>query len=124
MRWTHSDRVDFADIGRYHTDLYCGSLDRLVDLTEGGAFDDVPVHHTYYSAFMADPIATVGAVADAIGTPLDATTTTRMREYLDAHPQGQHGEHRYSFDDLGVDRADARKRFARYQEYFSVESEV
>jgi hypothetical protein len=124
MRWTHTDHVDFADIGRYHTDLYSGSLDRLVDLTEHSALDGVPVHHTHYGAFMADPIATVDAVAGAIGTPLDATTTARMRDYLDAHPQGQHGEHRYAFDDLGIDRDEARARFARYQKYFAVESEV
>jgi len=124
MRWTHSDHVDFTDIGTYHTDLYSGSLDRLVDLTEDGAFDGVTVHHTQYSAFMADPIATVAAVAGAIGIPVDATTTARMSDYLDTHAQGQHGEHRYSFDDLGVDRARARERFARYQQYFAVETEV
>jgi len=124
MRWTHSDHVDFADIGRYHTDLYRGSLDRLVDLTEGGTFDGVRVHHTQYSSFMADPIATVADAAQGIGTPIDATTTVRMRAYLDEHPQGRHGEHRYSFDDLGIERADARERFARYQRYFAVESEV
>lgn len=124
MRWTHSDQVDFADIGRYHTDLYRGSLDRLVDLTERGVLDGVPVHHTQYGAFMGDPIATVDAVARAIGTPLDAVATVRAREYLDAHPQGQHGEHRYSFDDLDIDRVEARARFTRYQEYFAVESEA
>jgi hypothetical protein len=124
MRWAHSDHVDFADIGRYHTDLYSRSLDGLVDLTERGAFEGVTVHHTHYSAFMADPIGTVDTVARAIGTPLNGVTTTRMHEYLDAHPQGRHGEHRYSFDDLGLDRTEARERFARYQQSFAVESEV
>jgi Sulfotransferase family len=124
MRWTHSDHVDFADIGRYHADLYSRSLDRLVDLTESGALDGVNVHHTHYRAFMADPIGTVGAVAKAMGTPLTADTESAMRAYLDAHPQGEHGEHRYSFEDLGADPVDVRARFARYQACFDVQNEV
>jgi hypothetical protein len=124
MRWTHSDTVDFADIGRYHTDLYSGSLDRLVDLTECGALDGVTVHHTHYASFMADPISTVTAVADAIGTPLDPEVDARMRAYLDDHPQGALGEHRYSFDDLHADPDAVRARFGRYQSAFDVPNEV
>jgi hypothetical protein len=124
MRWAHSDHVDYADIGRYHADLYSGSLDRLVDLTESGALDGWSVHHTHYAEFMADQLGTVGTVAKATGAPLTPETEAAMRAYLDAHPQGAHGEHRYSFDDLGVDPRDARRRFARYQSFFGVENEV
>jgi hypothetical protein len=124
MRWTHSDHVDFADIGRYHADLYSGSLDRLVDLTACGALDNTPVHHTRYTAFLDDPLGTVEGVADAVGAPVTPETRAAMRAYLDAHPQGRHGEHRYSFDDLGVDPRVVRERFARYQEFFAVENEV
>jgi hypothetical protein len=124
LRWSHSDHVDYFDIGRYHADLYSGSLDRLVDLTESGALDGWPVHHTHYADFMEDQLGTVGTVAKATGAPLTPETEAAMRAYLDAHPQGRHGEHRYSFEDLGVDPRDARERFARYQSFFGVENEV
>jgi hypothetical protein len=123
MRWTHSDHVDYADIGRYHADLYSRSLDGLVDLTESGALAGTQVRHTHYDAFMRDPLGAVVAVADAIGVPVDDATSAAMRAYLDAHPQGAHGTHRYSFDDLHLDPADARTRFARYQTFFDVASE-
>ncbi|MEX1007649.1 MAG: sulfotransferase [Acidimicrobiia bacterium] len=124
MRWAHSDEVDFADIGRYHADLYSGALDRLVDLTESGALDGAHVHHTHYAEFMADPLVTVTAVADGLGTPVTNETEQAMRAYLDAHPQGAHGEHQYSFDDLHVDPDDMRARFSRYQSSFDVLREV
>jgi hypothetical protein len=123
MRWTHSDDVDYADIGRYHADLYSGSLDQLVDLTECGVLARRPVYHTQYDAFMRDPLATVVAVADASDVPVDDRTARVMRAYLDEHPQGAHGAHRYSFDDLQLDPADARARFARYQAFFNVANE-
>ena len=29
LRWAHSDQVDFADIGRYHEDMWTTTLDDL-----------------------------------------------------------------------------------------------
>jgi Sulfotransferase family len=124
MRWAHSDDVGFADIGQYHADLYGRALDGLVELTENGTLTGPRVHHTHYSAFIADPLRTISAVADALGEPLDDQTEPAMRAYLDAHPQGAHGEHRYSFDDLGLDPDEVRTRFARYQSSFNVHNEV
>ena len=73
---------------------------------------------------MADPLGAVSSVADALGEPLDDDTESAMRAYLDTHPQGAHGEHRYSFDDLGLHPDEARARFARYQTFFDVPDEV
>lgn len=123
MRSAHSDAVDFAAVGRYHADLYGRSLDRLVDLAERGALDRAGVHHTRYAAFMADPVATAGDVFDFLDWPLTSETEAAIREHLDANPRGAKGEHRYSFDDLGLDRDAERKRFARYQEHFAVPNE-
>ena len=63
------------------------------------------------------------AVDDLLGVPVDDRTVDAMRAYLDEHPQGAHGAHRYSFDDLHLDPADARARFARYQAFFGVANE-
>ncbi len=81
------------------------------------------MYHTHYDTFMRDPLATVAAVGDAIGVPADDRTVRAMRAYLDEHPQGAHGTHRYSFDDLHLDPADARARFPRYQAFFHVANE-
>lgn len=123
MRYAHSDAVHFADVGSYHADLYGRSLDRLVDLSESGALDAARIHHTHYAGFMADPLGTMATVTDALGRPLTSDTRDAMRSYLAANQQGAKGEHRYSFDDLGLDRDAERKRFDRYQSYFRVQHE-
>jgi hypothetical protein len=124
MRYAHSDNVDFADIGRYHADLYLDDLDRLVALTNAGGLDPARVFHGRYAAFMDDPIGAVRAVYEHFGMAFTTEAEKLMREYLAAHPQGEHGAHHYSFDDLGLDRDALRARTARYQERFAVPSEA
>jgi hypothetical protein len=123
MRYAHSDAVDFADIGRYHADLYGGSLDRLVDLSERGALDPDHVHHTQYSEFMTDPVATTAEVFAALDRPFTSDVKEGIEEHLAENPRDAKGEHRYSFADLGLDVDAERQRFARYQATFGVPNE-
>ena len=123
LRAAHTDAVDYAAIGAFQTDLWQGNLDRLVTWTDDGTLDPARVHHGSYADFMDDALGAVGALYDHFGLALDDATARRMQDHLDAHPQGEHGSHSYSFDDLGLDRATTRARFARYQERFAVPSE-
>jgi hypothetical protein len=120
LRWVHSDHVDFAEIGQRHARLYHGDLDGLVTQAEDGTLDPAHTHHSHYADFMDDPIAVVRELYTHFGRELDPAVEQRMREHLAANAQGAHGGHRYSFDDLGLDRAEQRARFARYQEAFRV----
>ncbi|MCU1483985.1 MAG: hypothetical protein JWN67_731 [Actinomycetia bacterium] len=116
LRWVHSDHPDFAEVGRYHVDLFTRSLDGLVDRElPAGRF-----HHGHYADFLASPIETVHAVYDALGLEWSSELEARMAAHLAAKPQGRHGEHSYSFDDLGVDRASVAAGFARYVSHFEV----
>ena len=119
LRWAHSDAVDFAEIGRYHAHLYHRDLDGLV----GAALDPGRFHHVRYADFMVDPLATVRGIYDHFGWTLDATAERRMAAHLAARPQGRLGAHEYHFEDLGLDRATERARFARYQAMFSIPDE-
>jgi hypothetical protein len=123
LRYAHSDTVDITGIGAYHADLYGGALDRLVDLTERALLDPSRVQHMQYSAFMDDPLAAVAGVLGGLGWPLTVDTEESMRRHLTERPRAALGEHRYSFDDLGLSRDAERKRFSRYQEQFGVASE-
>ena len=124
LRWAHSDRVDLADIGRYHADLYHGSLDRLVDLDATGALAAAPVVHTRYDDFLQAPMQVLGDVYRGIGTDLPSSIAAAMQAYVDAHPQAAQGGHSWSFDDLGLDPAEERARFSRYQRHFDIPDEL
>jgi hypothetical protein len=115
LRWVFSDHVDLPALGRYHVDLFGGSLDSLVDRTLPGR-----VSHGRYVDFLQRPVETVRGVYDALGLPWSAELAERMDAHLAARPQGHHGQHRYDLDDLGVARAELEATFARYVSHFGV----
>ena len=123
LRLAHSDHVDFADIGHYHADLYQRSLDELVTLADRGVPDPLRTVHGQYADFLDDPVGSVAKLYAHLGRTLDDAVADRIRIHLAAKPQGQHGVHHYSFDDLGLDRDAERLRFSRYQSHFDVPTE-
>ena len=46
-----------------------------------------------------------------------------VRDYLAAKPKGKHGEHRYDFDDVGLNEDSVRATFARYVEHYGITPE-
>jgi hypothetical protein len=124
LRWAHSDTVDYAEIARANARMYHADLDGLVDACEDGTLDPCRVHHVRYAEFMGNPLATVREIYDAGGRELSPTAAARMTAYLERRPQGMHGPHVYAFDDLGLDRAAERARFARYKDAFGVPDEA
>lgn len=120
LRWAFSDRIDVEGLARYHADLYHGDLDRLVDATRSGALPTERVHHSQYTDFLADPLATVTALYQKFGWDLSQETIARMGAYVADHPQNRHGVHAYDFAGLGLDASTERERFSRYTQFFGV----
>jgi hypothetical protein len=123
LRWAHSDRVDFAAIGRFHEHMWTRTLDNLVTASTDGSLDPTRVHHVHYADFMQDQIGVVGELYRALGRSLPPETSQAMRTYLAGRPKDQHGAHEYTFADLELDPVTERERFARYQRHFSVPEE-
>jgi hypothetical protein len=123
LRWVHSDHVDFAELGAYHADLYCSSLNRLAEQVSDGTLPADRLTHVSYADLARDPVAAVRALYERLGVDVDA----RLVEQLDARsrerPKDKHGEHRYSFADVGLDLAETRARVAPYQRAFAVVDE-
>jgi len=123
LRWAHSDSVDYHGIARAHAERYVTSLGRLAPWTEAAQLPPAQLHHSRYQDFLDDPLAVMAALYARFGRPFDAGARTRVSEALAARPAAEHGEHDYSFDDLGLDRAALRARFRGYQERFAVPDE-
>ncbi len=77
-----------------------------------------------YQDMLQDPFGVIAQAYAHFGIEFTGEAEQRMRDYLAHKPRGKHGAHNYSFDDLGLDLATERARFAAYQERFGVPSEV
>ncbi len=120
MRWAHSNRADFAAIGRYHLELYARSLDNLINLIDSGRLPADRTAQVPHRQVSTEKLAAVRSVYEQLGMELSAVAEAAMAAYVDATPPGKHGEHRYEFEDLGLTRAEVRARFARYIERFDI----
>jgi hypothetical protein len=123
LRWAHSDAVDYPAIADAHARRYRASLGRLVEWADSQRLPPTQLHHSRYQDFLEDPLAVLSALYMRFGRPFPEELRTRVREALAARTPGEHGEHEYAFDDLGLDRASLRAHFRGYQQRFEVPDE-
>ena len=67
---------------------------------------------------MTDPVGTVGTLCDGLGMEFDEGSRASVQQWLDDHPQDQHGVHRYSAADFGLEPDRLRARFDFYSRRF------
>jgi len=82
--------------------------------------DDRPERHidVAYDELMGDPIETVAALCERLGLAFDEPSRKSVLQWLDDHPQDQHGVHRYTPEDFGLDADRLRTRFDFYTRRF------
>ncbi|MDH3705636.1 MAG: sulfotransferase [Acidimicrobiia bacterium] len=121
LRHAFSDHVDPVAIGRYHADLYCDSLDRLVDLADSGLLPAGRTAHVAYDALAADPAAAIAGAHGQLQLTLDPAAADALAAAASAAGRDHAAAHDYRFDDFGLDRGECRARLARYADRFDVE---
>ena len=67
-----------------------------------------------YRSLMSDPVGTVAALCDGLGFVFDDASRQAVQRWIDDHPQDQHGVHRYTAADFGLDPERLRARFDFY----------
>jgi hypothetical protein len=124
LRQMTSDDTSVAAAAAVYAEDNFEGLDRSMAARRDGTLPDAQVVDVQFTDFVADPLATIGALYDQLGLELSAETEARMRAFLDAHPgDGGGGGRRYTFADTGLDADALRQRSRPYQERFGVPSE-
>jgi hypothetical protein len=98
-------------------------LGALLEARDSGVAPSEQFFDVRFHELMSDPFEVLRALHAHFDIELSADAERRMRDYLAAKPRGKHGKHEYAFDDLGLDLAEERARFAGYQKRFDVPSE-
>jgi len=115
---TLSSTFTDADHGDYLARKWPALLEESIARVEAfrDARPDVVIHDVSYDDLVADPIRTVAGIYAAGGEELSGAARGAMTRYVDAHPRGELGAHRYDWADLRLDVEDLRSRFAGYVE--------
>ena len=65
----------------------------------------------------------MASIYSACGDELDDRGATAIADYVDAHPKGQFGAHRYDVAEFGLDAGELAERFAGYIDRYDVPRE-
>jgi hypothetical protein len=123
MRRVASDRIDTTELGRQQRFVWkrlfeqgMAARDRMPE--RANQFIDLQ-----FRDLVADPIGCVRRIYTHFGLELRAEAETRMRAYLAQHPRDEHGVHRYSLAQFGLDEGELRRDFEGYCERFDLPRE-
>ncbi len=123
LRFTRSDHVDIGTLGPMMELTYKMFLEQVIDQRDLGQIPDGQIVDSHFLDLMADPVGSLRRLYEQLDMPWPANHDTRLREYLAAKPKGKHGEHRYTFADVGLDEDSVRATFARYVDRYGITQE-
>ncbi|HEX7132157.1 MAG TPA: sulfotransferase [Iamia sp.] len=111
-----------ADHGAYIAEHWTSMLEESITRVDAfrAAHPEHPIVDVHYADLVGDPVGTVGALSDAVGTPLSTQAEAAMTAYVAAHPKGAFGRHGYDLATYGLDAHALRERFAGYVDRYGV----
>ncbi len=124
LRSLASDRIDPLAIGADWTARLARGLEHTMTVRSRGLPPTAQVFDLQFVEFMRDEIAMVRRIYTFFGLELTAEAERRMRAFLQANPADKHGKHKYTLTQAGLDETTERRRYATYQERFSIPQEV
>jgi hypothetical protein len=119
---TFSDADHRSYIARHWPAVLEESIRRIDAFRD--AHPEHPVVDVQYADLVSDPAATVASIYTACDDELDDVGVRAITGYVEAHPKGQFGAHRYDVAELGLDAGEVRERFRSYIERYDVPGEV
>jgi hypothetical protein len=122
---TLSSTFSDADHTAYIADHWPRMLEESVARIDAfrDAHPEHPIVDVQYTDLVTDPVATVRSIYAAVGDELDDDAAKAVTAYVDAHPRGQFGAHRYDLAEYGLDAGELAERFSGYTERYAVPRE-
>lgn len=117
FRSTYSDAVDAAEVGRYQLDMTEEWFARA--MTARDAEPDRKVIDIAFRDLVADPAALAQKLCLALDIPWTEESATAARQRL-ADLGRQHGVHKYTPADFGLEAGEIRERLSAYSERFGL----
>jgi hypothetical protein len=123
LRFMRSDRVDVATNGRAMEAAYQMILERVIAQRADGTIPNDRIIDSHFVDLMADPVTELRRVYGQLQLEWPDGHHTTITRYLEAKPKAKHGEHLYTFDDVGLDEEHVRASFADYVAHYGIREE-
>jgi len=81
-------------------------------------------YDVFYADITADWELALQGVYDFLGQPFRPDTRIAMQAWQDSNRQHQHGAHKYSLTDFGLDPEEVEQRLMFYRKRFNIPFEV
>lgn len=111
-----------ADFGAYIAEHWTAMLEESVRRIDAfrDAHPEHPIVDVHYADLVRDPVATMRRVYAACDTDLEGPAVAAITEYVESHPKGSFGVHRYDLAEFGLDGDELGERFAGYVERYDI----
>ena len=123
VRGMRSDAVDPIALGPVMELTYQFFLEGAIAARSDGTVPADRIVDSHFLDLMADPVANLAGLYRRLGLDWPAGHDVRIRAYLAAKPKGKHGEHKYTFESVGLDEDHVRATFAAYVAHYGITEE-
>jgi Sulfotransferase family len=123
LRRPFTRRLDPLTLGPDESRRWLDGTHRMMAVGDDAGFPEA-VCHVHHMDLISDPVRTVEEVYRHFDLPLAPQTASAIEGYVAARPKGGYGEHRYFFEDHGLDEQSERAKFRPYMVRFGVTPEI
>lgn len=107
-----SDEIRFSDVGPHLLEVWQEGTRRAIRARDD--LGDLAVLDVSFSEFRDDQLGVVSQIYEWLGLDLTGSTKDRMSAWLEGHPPGKHGEHRYTLAEFGLGETSVAEGMAHY----------
>jgi hypothetical protein len=115
---TFTDADHTAYIAEHWTAMLEESVRRIDQFRD--AHPEHPIVDVQYADLVRDPLRVVAELYAATGDELDGSARDAVAAYVEAHPKGEFGTHRYDLAEFKLDAGELAQRFAGYVDRYDV----
>lgn len=119
LRGAFSARVERPSIDET-VERWAGAVQRALELRDGANAGESRFVDVFHRELVGDPIRAVAELYERLGRRLPEAVEERIRDWIQIHPREEHGPHRYTLKEFGLDRRLHGGLFRLYRDRFGV----
>ena len=115
-----TDSLSPEAAGRDHLEWWDKAINHAMEVRKAHPDKAHQFFDIQFEEVVEDPIAALRRAYEALDLGWTSEAETRMRAFIAGNPRGQHGTHKYTLEDFGLQLGEIRERFGAYCDAYDV----